>query len=72
MGFFFKSHMLYAKFYDHLGKNLLLVIIYVFNFKQNWIKPMHKDGGFFLVKQMFHHANSLEIITVIESSVGPQ
>lgn len=65
--------MLYAKFYDHLGKNLLLVLIYVFNFKQNWIKPMHKDAVFFfLVKQMFHHANSLEIITVIESSVGPQ
>lgn len=46
-GFFFKISCFNAKFYDHLGKHLLLVIVYVFNFKQNWIKSMHKDGVFF-------------------------
>lgn len=51
--FIFFNPCFICKVNDHLGKSLLLVIIHIFNFKQNWIKPMHKDGGFFLVKEMF-------------------
>lgn len=68
--FFFFNSCFICKVNDHLGKSLLLVIIHIFNFKQNWIKPMHKDRGFFLVKQMFLPAYYLDIITVIKLSVG--
>lgn len=68
--FIFFNPCFICKVNDHLGKSLLLVIIHILNFKQNWIKPMHKDGGFFLVKEMFLQAYYLDIITVIKLSVG--
>lgn len=68
--FIFFNPCFICKVNDHLVKSLLLVIIHILNFRQNWIKPMHKEGGFFLVKEMFLPAYYLDIITVIKLSVG--
>lgn len=67
--FIFFNPCFICKVNDHLGKSLLLVIIHILNFKQNWIKPMHEDG-FFSGKELFLPAYYLDIITVIKLSVG--